>query len=128
MIDGKVLIELPPRQLDVISCVFSSKEQAFYNDLAAKMESTLENLMATEGKKNYISVLLLLLRLRQGNIWLAFALDLAHSNISQHATIAYWYRKTSQTLARPSNRKRQIRTPMAKKREMVMTSLRPLAS
>ncbi|KAF8909210.1 SNF2 family N-terminal domain-containing protein [Mucidula mucida] len=65
MIDGKVLIELPPRQLDVISCVFSSKEQAFYNDLAAKMESTLENLMATEGKKNYISVLLLLLRLRQ---------------------------------------------------------------
>ncbi|KAF9009274.1 hypothetical protein BDZ89DRAFT_1229328 [Hymenopellis radicata] len=45
--------------------MIDGKEQAFYNELAAKMDSTLESLMATEGKKNYMSVLLLLLRLRQ---------------------------------------------------------------
>lgn len=66
IIDGKPLIELPPRELEIITCTFSAKEQQFYNDLAAKMDKTLDALMQTEGSKSYISVLLLLLRLRQG--------------------------------------------------------------
>lgn len=69
LIDGKALIELPPRHLEVVSCEFSPVEQAFYDELAAKMDSTLETLMAQEGKKDYISVLLLLLRLRQGIVF-----------------------------------------------------------
>ncbi|KAG6865601.1 hypothetical protein C0991_001025 [Blastosporella zonata] len=63
-IDGKALIELPKRTVEVISCDFDPSEQVFYNSLENKMESVIEKLMGN-GKNNYISVLLLLLRLRQ---------------------------------------------------------------
>ncbi|KAF5384216.1 hypothetical protein D9615_003378 [Tricholomella constricta] len=65
-LNGKALIELPKRIVEVISCPFDSAEQAFYEALEGKMESVIEKLMAQgQGKNNYISVLLLLLRLRQ---------------------------------------------------------------
>ncbi len=64
IINGKVLIELPPRELNIISCPFSPAEQTFYDELAVKMDSTLQTLM--DKPSSYISVLLLLLRLRQG--------------------------------------------------------------
>ncbi|SJL10479.1 uncharacterized protein ARMOST_13865 [Armillaria ostoyae] len=63
IINGKVLIELPPRELNIISCPFSPAEQTFYDELAVKMDSTLQTLM--DKPSSYISVLLLLLRLRQ---------------------------------------------------------------
>ncbi|KAK0498852.1 SNF2 family DNA-dependent ATPase [Armillaria luteobubalina] len=63
IINGKVLIELPPRELNIISCPFTPTEQTFYDELAVKMDSTLQTLM--DKPSNYISVLLLLLRLRQ---------------------------------------------------------------
>lgn len=66
-LNGKPLIELPQRTVNVISCPFDSSEQAFYDGLENKMEDVIEKLMAqSKGKNNYISVLLLLLRLRQG--------------------------------------------------------------
>ncbi|KAG5637212.1 hypothetical protein H0H81_005375 [Sphagnurus paluster] len=64
-LNGKALIELPKRLVEVISCPFDPSEKAFYDALEGKMESVIEKLMAQSGKNNYISVLLLLLRLRQ---------------------------------------------------------------
>ncbi|KAG6815677.1 hypothetical protein H0H87_012343 [Tephrocybe sp. NHM501043] len=63
-LNGKALIELPKRTVEIVSCDFEPSEQAFYGALEGKMESVIEKLMGN-GKNNYISVLLLLLRLRQ---------------------------------------------------------------
>lgn len=64
-LNGKALIELPKRTVNVVSCPFDSSEKAFYDALENKMESVIEKIMA-QSKNSYISVLLLLLRLRQG--------------------------------------------------------------
>lgn len=66
LLNGKKLIELPQRTVTVVSCPFDSSEQAFYSALENKMEDVVEKLM-DKGKNSYISVLVLLLRLRQGN-------------------------------------------------------------
>ncbi|KAF8872465.1 SNF2 family N-terminal domain-containing protein [Infundibulicybe gibba] len=63
-LNGKALIELPKRLVNVVSCPFDSSERAFYDALEGKMESVIEKLMG-KGGSNYIGVLLLLLRLRQ---------------------------------------------------------------
>ncbi|KAF9011925.1 SNF2 family N-terminal domain-containing protein [Cyathus striatus] len=65
-LNGKKLVDLPKRLVNVVSCHFDSDEKAFYDSLENKMESTIEKLMETsKGNSSYISVLLLLLRLRQ---------------------------------------------------------------
>jgi len=69
-LNGKVLIELPQRNLNIVSCDFSPSEQQFYDDLEAKMGTVRDQLMAEAeraGKNtSYMAMLLLLLRLRQG--------------------------------------------------------------
>ncbi|KAF8635554.1 hypothetical protein AX15_000207 [Amanita polypyramis BW_CC] len=65
-LNGKRLIELPKRIVNIVSCPFDSSEKAFYNALETKMGDILEKLMTSNtGKSAYMSVLLLLLRLRQ---------------------------------------------------------------
>ncbi|TEB32621.1 hypothetical protein FA13DRAFT_1731108 [Coprinellus micaceus] len=67
-LNGKALIDLPARNLEVVSCPFDASEAGFYKSLETKMESTLDKLMSDKSKSagsNYMSVLLLLLRLRQ---------------------------------------------------------------
>ncbi|CAA7266240.1 unnamed protein product [Cyclocybe aegerita] len=65
-LNGKVLIELPKRQVEVVSCEFDPSEKEFYDALETKMESVIEKLMAnSKGGSSYIGVLTLLLRLRQ---------------------------------------------------------------
>lgn len=67
-LNGKALIQLPKRTVEITSCDFDASERAFYNALETKMESVVEKLMKQSGKtggSSYISVLLLLLRLRQ---------------------------------------------------------------
>ncbi|KIL66062.1 hypothetical protein M378DRAFT_75691 [Amanita muscaria Koide BX008] len=65
-LNGEKLIDLPARNVNVVSCDFDSAEQEFYTALETKMESVLQKLMASDaGNKSYMSVLLLLLRLRQ---------------------------------------------------------------
>ncbi|RXW23200.1 hypothetical protein EST38_g2656 [Candolleomyces aberdarensis] len=66
-LNGKALIELPARNLEIISCSFDPHEKVFYESLEQKMETVLDKLMANSngGGSNYMSVLLLLLRLRQ---------------------------------------------------------------
>jgi SNF2 family DNA or RNA helicase len=66
-LNGEVLIKLPKRTVQVISCKFDDSESQFYNALESKMEGVIEKLMSSgQGNSSYISVLLLLLRLRQG--------------------------------------------------------------
>jgi len=68
LLNGEVLIKLPKRKVDVVSCDFDALEQEFYDTLEEKMKQTIEELMAKKEKGNsYIGVLTLLLRLRQGN-------------------------------------------------------------
>ncbi|KIY68112.1 hypothetical protein CYLTODRAFT_351900 [Cylindrobasidium torrendii FP15055 ss-10] len=64
IINGKKLIELPPRELEIVACSFSAEEQRFYDNLANQMDVKLND-MESEGRANYMGVLLLLLRLRQ---------------------------------------------------------------
>ncbi|KAJ7112399.1 SNF2 family DNA-dependent ATPase [Mycena crocata] len=66
-LNGKALVDLPPRTVKVISCAFDASEQAFYTALETKMEGVIEKIMRQSGGGGsaYIGVLLLLLRLRQ---------------------------------------------------------------
>lgn len=66
IINGKKLIELPQRTVEVISCPFDAAERTFYEALENKMDEVLEKLLNQDKGSKYISVLLLLLRLRQG--------------------------------------------------------------
>lgn len=69
ILNGKPLIELPKRTVNIISCPFDPSELAFYNALENKMEHVIEKLMSqNKGNNAYMSVLLLLLRLRQGSL------------------------------------------------------------
>ena len=67
-LNGQKLIELPQRLVNVVSCPFNASEKAFYDGLENKMEHVIEKIMNTKGGNSYISVLLLLLRLRQGKL------------------------------------------------------------
>ncbi|KAG7095691.1 hypothetical protein E1B28_006405 [Marasmius oreades] len=69
-INGKALVELPKRTINIISCPFSESERQFYSELEGKMETVLDKLnedahRSGRAQASYISVLLLLLRLRQ---------------------------------------------------------------
>ncbi|KAJ6525458.1 SNF2 family DNA-dependent ATPase [Mycena vulgaris] len=65
-LNGKALVDLPPRTVEVISCAFDPSEQAFYTALETKMGDVIEKIMRQNGGGSaYIGVLLLLLRLRQ---------------------------------------------------------------
>jgi len=66
-LNGQVLIKLPKRSVEIISCDFNASERSFYDALETKMEDVIEKLMKnSKGGSNYIGVLTLLLRLRQG--------------------------------------------------------------
>ncbi|TFK75607.1 hypothetical protein BDN72DRAFT_831922 [Pluteus cervinus] len=66
-IDGKPLIDLPPRNVNTVSCPFDRSEKAFYESLEGKMGTVIDELTSksANGGPSYISMLLLLLRLRQ---------------------------------------------------------------
>jgi len=68
LLNGEVLIKLPKRNVDIVSCEFDAVEREFYDLLEEKMKKAIAELM-NGGKGNaYIGVLTLLLRLRQGNL------------------------------------------------------------
>ena len=66
LIDGKPIIELPPKTEEIQHVVFNEDEQSYYNSLEQKTQVTFNRYMkaGTVGK-NYSNVLVLLLRLRQ---------------------------------------------------------------
>jgi SNF2 family DNA or RNA helicase len=67
LVNGKALIELPPRKLDLVDCEFDDDERAFYDALNDKVQLTLNKFIKSGSvQNNYTSMLVLLLRLRQG--------------------------------------------------------------
>lgn len=65
-IDGKPILQLPPKTEVIQNCVFSEDEQKFYKELETKSQVTFNKyLRAGTVGKNYSHVLVLLLRLRQ---------------------------------------------------------------
>ncbi|KAJ8092278.1 hypothetical protein PM082_023881 [Marasmius tenuissimus] len=69
-VNGKALVELPKRIINTVSCPFSKSERRFDVGLENKMGQALEQLneeavRAGKAQASYMSVLVLLLRLRQ---------------------------------------------------------------
>jgi SNF2 family DNA or RNA helicase len=66
LIDGKPIINLPPKIEEIQHVVFSEEEQDFYQALESKTQIQFNKyLRANTVGKNYSNVLVLLLRLRQ---------------------------------------------------------------
>ena len=65
ILNGKPLLELPERILKLVECTFSASEKEFYRLLEIRMTSEVNKLVQSE-HVNYTHVLVLLLRLRQG--------------------------------------------------------------
>ncbi|KAL5520694.1 hypothetical protein ACEPAF_2696 [Sanghuangporus sanghuang] len=66
MLNGKQLLELPDRNVHVVHCTFDADEREFYESIASKVELTLNKFRQSgDIARNYTSVLVLLLRLRQ---------------------------------------------------------------
>jgi len=67
LLNGKPLIVLPGRSVQVVPCEFDDAERQFYTALESKIEEEVAKYMKKgDVMKNYTSVLVLLLRLRQG--------------------------------------------------------------
>lgn len=66
-LEGKPLVDLPERRVNVVVCEFDEEERAFYQALQDKMELAFNKFLdAGTVMSNYTAVLTLLLRLRQG--------------------------------------------------------------
>lgn len=67
MINGRPILELPNRKIDVVDCPFDADERAFYESVNERVQTSLNKLEKQGGAaKNYTHMLVLLLRLRQG--------------------------------------------------------------
>ncbi|KAL8387424.1 hypothetical protein RB595_009912 [Gaeumannomyces hyphopodioides] len=66
MINGKPILDLPPKIEEIVHVCFSADETAFYRDLETSSQNQVNKYMrAGTLRKNYSNVLVLLLRLRQ---------------------------------------------------------------
>jgi SNF2 family DNA or RNA helicase len=78
-LNGKPLLDLPERLVENVHCEFDAEERAFYDSVQERVQTRLETLQQQGGAaKNYTSMLVLLLRLRQGssNIIVVYARSL----------------------------------------------------
>ncbi|RJE21170.1 SNF2 family helicase ATPase [Aspergillus sclerotialis] len=65
-IDGHPILQLPPRITEQVHAVFNEEEQQFYNTLEARSQNQFNRyLNSNTVGRNYSSILVLLLRLRQ---------------------------------------------------------------
>ena len=67
MINGKPILELPDRIVKIVECEFDRVQRQFYDSVQEKVQTSLEKLRQGDINKAYTSVLVLLLRLRQGS-------------------------------------------------------------
>lgn len=66
LINGKPIVDLPARLVNIVECDFDRVQREFYNSVEQKVADSLEQLQQGDMRKAYTSVLVLLLRLRQG--------------------------------------------------------------
>ncbi|KAI0692705.1 SNF2 family N-terminal domain-containing protein [Cytidiella melzeri] len=65
-LNGKALLDLPDRLVNNVHCEFDAEERAFYDSVQERVQNRLETLQQQgDMSKNYTSMLVLLLRLRQ---------------------------------------------------------------
>lgn len=64
-IDGKSILELPPKTMEVLEASLVGDELEFYSELENKNKKLASRLMKSKVRGNYSSMLTLLLRLRQ---------------------------------------------------------------
>lgn len=68
LLNGKPILELPDRVVDIVPCNFDDEEREFYNSIEARVDGTINKIRQMgDVQKNYTSMLVLLLRLRQGS-------------------------------------------------------------
>ncbi|KDQ54158.1 hypothetical protein JAAARDRAFT_697737 [Jaapia argillacea MUCL 33604] len=66
LLNGRPLLQLPDRNVNVVHCDFDEDERSFYDDIEQKVSKRLDSIeRAGEMNKNYTQILVLLLRLRQ---------------------------------------------------------------
>ena len=66
---GQPVLPLPPKLVVIVECQFDAAERAFYNALAQKLGSRvndLQHMHATHMERHWPSLMVMLLRLRQG--------------------------------------------------------------
>ena len=69
VLNGKPLLDLPDRIVNNVECEFDAEERAFYSSVQSLVDKNLENLQKSgDMARQYTSMLVLLLRLRQGKI------------------------------------------------------------
>jgi SNF2 family DNA or RNA helicase len=74
VLNGKPILQLPERIVEVVQCDFDPEEYSFYMALESKMSTEVDKLMnAGKAQNNYTHVLVMLLRLRQGTLILVAA-------------------------------------------------------
>ncbi|KAK8860000.1 ATP-dependent helicase [Apiospora arundinis] len=66
MLDGKQILDLPTKQVVELKAEFNKDQATFYNNLEEEHRKKFENFSNSRSKKkNYMSILVLILRLRQ---------------------------------------------------------------
>lgn len=76
ILNGKPIVELPERLVEVVHCDFDDDERAFYTEIEEKTSSAIEKIVERgDAGKSYTSMLILLLRLRQGMLFLVSLLQ-----------------------------------------------------
>lgn len=112
----KDILELPERIVEIVPCEFDKEEREFYNSIESKVDGTINKLRQMgDVSKNYTSMLVLLLRLRQGTCVNLCVFTLCACLIHiQLAIIPRCCQKTSLTTRKRSIRK-QRRTIKASK-------------
>lgn len=66
VVNGKPILQLPDRSVGMVECHFDAQERAFYETVNTRVQDSLDKLEKQGGvAKNYTSMLVLLLRLRQ---------------------------------------------------------------
>ena len=64
---GSLVLDLPPKTVNTVECPFDTAERDFYDALAHKLGTQLKELQRKHGvEKHWASLMVLLLRLRQG--------------------------------------------------------------
>lgn len=76
LVNGKPILELPERIVKTVDCEFDEEERAFYDTVQVRVHARLEALQKQGGvANNYTSMLVLLLRLRQGQLTLVHSVE-----------------------------------------------------
>jgi len=74
--NGQPVLSLPPKLVTIVECQFDAAEHAFYDALAQKLGSQVDNLQrmhAMHMERHWSSLMVMLLRLRQGALSYAIA-------------------------------------------------------